>query len=184
MKWHAASPEPRGRHEVAELDPDGPGFWDEQAELLPELDIEGDVLDQYLDWQRTVMVPFGKRWFAVRDEQGRMLGCGALVVEDDVAYVDDVVTTAAARRRGVASSIVTHLVEEARRAAASIYLLADEPDPIRLYERLGFAEAGSWSAPCSRCAESADHRRHRNIAGPKSKNHRARRLHLERRPNG
>lgn len=142
MRWSGRSPELRAHHDVVELDPADEGFWEEQAALLPELDIRGDVLEQYLDWQRKVLVPFGKRWFAVRDDTGRLLGSGALVVHEDVGYVDDVVTARESRRRGVASSVVLHVAEEGRRAAGDVWLLADEPEPIRLYGTLGFEEAG------------------------------------------
>ncbi len=142
MRWRGPLPELCAAHEVVLLDPTAGGFWREQAVLLPELDIRGEVLEQYLDWQRAVLVPFGKRWFGVREE-GLLLGCGALVELDGVAYVDDVVTARHARRRGIASSVVAHLVEEARASAGTeIFLLADEPGPIRLYERLGFVEVG------------------------------------------
>jgi GNAT superfamily N-acetyltransferase len=141
MRFAGPVPALRARHVVVELDTGSPGFWDEQAELVPAMGIRGDVLEQYLDWQRAVLVPFGKRWFAVRDG-ARLLGLGALIVYEDVGYVDDVVTAPDARRQGVASAVVTHIVEEARRAVGDVFLLADEPDPIRLYERLGFVDEG------------------------------------------
>jgi ribosomal protein S18 acetylase RimI-like enzyme len=141
MRFAGAMPELRTAHPVKELDVGAPGFWDEQAGLLPEMGVEGDALKQYLDWQRAVLVPFGKRWFGVRDD-GRLLGLGALIVHDDVGYVDDVVTAPAARRRGVASAVVAHIVDEAKRSVDEVFLLADEPAPIRLYERLGFVDVG------------------------------------------
>jgi GNAT superfamily N-acetyltransferase len=141
MRFAGPAPALRARHAVEELDPESPGFWDEQAELIPEMGIGGDVLEQYLDWQRAVLVPFGKRWFAVRDGR-RLLGLGALIVHEDVGYVDDVVTRADARRQGVASAVVGSIVEEARRTVGDVFLLADEPDPIRLYEGLGFVDEG------------------------------------------
>jgi GNAT superfamily N-acetyltransferase len=141
MRFAGPEPELRARFQVEELDPGSPGFWDEQAVLLPEMGVESDALEQYLDWQRAVMVPLGKRWFGVREHR-RLLGFGALIVHADVGYVDDVVTAPEARRRGVASAVVTRIVGEARRSADEVYLLADEPDPIRLYGRLGFVEDG------------------------------------------
>jgi GNAT superfamily N-acetyltransferase len=141
MRFAGPLPALRARHGVEELDPGSPGFWDEQAELIPEMGIGGDTLGEYLDWQRDVLVPFGKRWFAVRDGR-RLLGLGALIVHEDVGYVDDVVTASDVRKQGVASAVVTHIVEEARRTLGGVFLLADEPDPIRLYERLGFVDEG------------------------------------------
>jgi len=142
MRFAGPGPEPPGAgHIVEEIDRIDDAFWAEQRAVLPELDIRGDVLEQYLDWQRDVLVPFGKRGFVVR-EQGRLVGTGALVAHDGVAYVDDVVTVPDARRRGVARALVTRIVSEGLRAAEEVFLLADEPDPIRLYGRLGFVEAG------------------------------------------
>jgi GNAT superfamily N-acetyltransferase len=142
MRFVGPSPEPPAPgHVVGEIAEIDDAFWAEQRAILPELDIRGDVLDQYLDWQRDVLVPFGKRWFVAR-EQGRLVGTGALVVHDGVAYVDDVVTVPDARRRGVGGAVVTRIVAEGLRSAEEVFLLADEPGPIRLYERLGFVEAG------------------------------------------
>jgi GNAT superfamily N-acetyltransferase len=143
MRFAGGGPGPQQRtaHPVEELDVEAPGFWDEQIGLLPEMGVEGDALEQYLDWQRAVLVPFGKRWFGVRGDE-RLLGFGALIVHDGVGYVDDVVTEPAARKRGVASAVVANIVDEAKRSVDEVFLLADEPAPIRLYERLGFVDVG------------------------------------------
>jgi len=141
MRFAGPAPELRARFRVEELDPESLGFWEELAELLPEMGVEGAALEQYLDWQRAVLVPFGKRWFGVRDGE-RLLGVGALIVGEGVGYVDDIVTAPDARKQGVASAVVTHIVREARSFVDEVYLLADEPDPIRLYGRLGFVEDG------------------------------------------
>ena len=76
---------------------------------------------------------------------------GSIHVIDDLGYVDDVLTMPAKRGRGMASAIVRTLVRWARgHGAEHVLLLADQPDPIRLYRSLGFAEAGRVAGALSR----------------------------------
>jgi GNAT superfamily N-acetyltransferase len=142
MRFEAAAPsEPI--HPVREMHAPDEGFWDLQRRALPEFDISGaEVIDLLIRWQREVLAPGGKRWFTVSLD-GRAAGSGSLYLAGRAAYVDDVVTFPEARRRGVASAVVSHMVAEALEAGAGdVYLLADAPGPIRLYERLGFAAVG------------------------------------------
>jgi N-acetylglutamate synthase-like GNAT family acetyltransferase len=128
---------------VTEASADDEQLWRDVRLSFREFDVtEPNVTDQMLRRERDILVPFGKHWFTVSLE-GSTAGFGALFVQDDVAYIDNVVTFPRARRRGVATSIVSRMVDVAReRGAEHVYLLANEPDPIRLYHRLGFADVG------------------------------------------
>jgi len=92
-------------------------------------------------WPRQIERGYKVAYFLARRD-GRVAGMGAVQVRDGVAYVDDVVTFPEHRRRGVASAVVRRLVREAAASAGATFLLADRPDPIRLYRTLGFVETG------------------------------------------
>ena len=126
--------------EIEEFDLD---FWAVQRRAFHEFDVTDEAaLDQILAWERDVLIPFGKRWFGVRIDDS-IAGFGALLLHGPAGYVDNVVTLPHARRRGVAGSVVLRIVAEARTAGAQrVFLLADQPGPIRLYARLGFRECG------------------------------------------
>ncbi|MBI4259452.1 MAG: GNAT family N-acetyltransferase [Actinobacteria bacterium] len=130
-------------HPVEEVDPADPHLWERQHLALAEFDVtEPEPLDQLVAWERDMLTPFGKRWFAVRVD-GEMEAFGALLVQGDTGYVDNIVTMPPFRRRGLAAAVVVRIVDEARRGGARrTFLLADRPDPIRLYERLGFRRVG------------------------------------------
>lgn len=116
-------------------------FWDRFRESLHEFDItEEDAKGAMVLMEREIMLPAGKRWFAVRERRRRM-AFGTLLVLEGVGYVDGVVTFPPARRRGYATAIMRRIVEEARAAGARhLYLLAEPDGGARgLYERLGFA---------------------------------------------
>jgi GNAT superfamily N-acetyltransferase len=100
------------------------------------------TIEQFVWWEREVLAPGGKRWFTIRIED-EPAGFGALFATGEVAYVDNIVTFPGFRGRGVASSIVRRIVAESLGLGARhVLLLADEPGPIGLYERLGFREVG------------------------------------------
>jgi ribosomal protein S18 acetylase RimI-like enzyme len=143
MQHFGSVPETPGGHVVGEVTDLTPGFWDRVGHAFREFDVtEPDVIEEMVRREREVVTPFGKRWFTV-SLIGEFDGIGALYVHDGVGYVDNVITLPEARRRGIAAAIVSHAVEEAKAAGAgSVYLLADQPGPIRLYERLGFREVG------------------------------------------
>jgi GNAT superfamily N-acetyltransferase len=149
MRFEAEHPLPLSLS-VDELQP-SEDLWALQRRAMREFDItEPEVIEQLVWWRRELMAPAGKRWFTtVLDDHPA--GVGSLFVADGAALVDDVVTFPEARRRGVATAIVSHMVSEARRAGArDVYLLADAPDPIRMYERLGFEAVGEiadWLRP-------------------------------------
>jgi ribosomal protein S18 acetylase RimI-like enzyme len=128
---------------VEEIEEFGPDFWAAQRTAFHEFDVTDETaLDQILAWERDVLIPFGKRWFGVRIDD-EFAGFGALLLHGEAGYIDNVVTLPQARRRGVAGSVVSRIVAEALASGAErVFLLADQPGPIRLYGRLGFRECG------------------------------------------
>jgi GNAT superfamily N-acetyltransferase len=129
---------------VEEADPADPVLWQTLRLGFREFDVGVPaVIDQLLRWNREVLVPAGRRWFLVRNG-GEVAGLGALQVRGGVGYLDDVVTFPRHRRHGIASAIVVRMVREAREAGAeTVFLLADRPEPIRLYRTLGFEETAT-----------------------------------------
>jgi len=138
---HDGARTPPPQHPVEEVTTFDDRFWADLRATLSEVEVDDpDLLDrfaeQFVVWQRDVLVPRGQRWFRVRLD-GRTAGLASLFER----Y----------RRRGVGAAVVLHLVEEARAAGArEVLLLADEPGPIRLYMSLGFravAEVVGWQRP-------------------------------------
>jgi [ribosomal protein S18]-alanine N-acetyltransferase len=126
---------------LKEADRADPRLWDLLRLGYREFDVTSpNVVEQLLAWNREVLAPAGRRYFVARRD-GRVAGLGGVQVRDGVAYVDDVVTFPEHRRRGVASAVIRRLVHETT-AAQATFLLADQPDPIRLYRSLGFEETG------------------------------------------
>jgi GNAT superfamily N-acetyltransferase len=144
MELKAPEPSDWPDHPVEEVTTFDEAFWGGQRAAMAEFDVtDAQVTEQLVRWERDLLVPFGKRWFVVRDEEG-LAGFGALVRHGAAGYVDNVVTLPRARRRGVAGAIVRRVAFEGRLDGAErIFLLAEKPDPIRLYERLGFRRVGS-----------------------------------------
>jgi len=135
-------PPPAAGEGVEEADPADPRLWDVMRSAYREFDVtDQNVVEQLLRWNREVLAPAGRRYFLARRD-GRVAGMGAVQVREGVAYVDDVVTFPEHRRRGVASAVVRRLVREAAAGAGATFLLADRPDPIRLYRAIGFEETG------------------------------------------
>jgi len=130
-----------GGHVVEEIDTATAEFWEAHGRGLQEFEvIVPAVVEQLQRWTREVLIPAGRRFFAVRRE-GAIAGHGALQVRGGIGYIDDVVTFDPYRRQGIASAIVRRMVREAHRAGAeTTFLLADQEDPIRLYRSLGFVQ--------------------------------------------
>jgi ribosomal protein S18 acetylase RimI-like enzyme len=132
--------------EIAELDE---GFWIAHRESLRAFDIvEPAALDQLGEIERDLLVPAGRRWFAIRDG-GRIDALAALLVLDGIGYLDHVVTFPHARRRGFATALSRRAVAEAGSAGAErVYLLAEpDGDAARLYAAIGFepvTQIASW----------------------------------------
>ena len=138
--------------EVSALDD---GFWAFHRDSARLFDVsEDDTLDQLQAMEREVLIPAGRRWFAVVDGD-RRVALAALLVLDRTAFIDHVATFPAARRRGHAETLTRRLVSEAMASGAErTYLLADpESDAVRIYDRVGFDRIGhlaSWLSPLER----------------------------------
>jgi ribosomal protein S18 acetylase RimI-like enzyme len=147
MEHRGSGPDGDGRVvEVGDLDE---AFWSAHRESLRWFDItDADVVEQLERMEADVLVPAGRRWFAVPGPDGPD-ALAALLVLDRVGYVDHVVTFPRARRRGLARALSVRVVAEARAAGAErTYLLAEpEGAASRLYESIGFVrvtQIASW----------------------------------------
>jgi len=129
--------------DVEEADTRTAEFWGAHGRGLRAFEVTApEVVEQLQRWAREILIPAGRRYFAVRRD-GEIAGHGALQVRAGIAYIDDVVTFHPHRRQGIASAVVRRMVREARRSGAeATFLLADQEDPIRLYRSLGFSETG------------------------------------------
>jgi ribosomal protein S18 acetylase RimI-like enzyme len=140
---------PEHVEEVSELDE---GFWAVHRGSARLFDVsEEDTLDQLQAMEREVLIPAGRRWFAVVDGD-RRVALAALLVLERTAFIDHVATFPAARRRGHAEALTRGLVSEAMASGAErTYLLADpDGDAVRIYDRVGFDGIGhlaSWLTP-------------------------------------
>jgi N-acetylglutamate synthase-like GNAT family acetyltransferase len=137
--------------------PDG-RFWRAHRDSARLFDVRDEgILDQVSAIEREVLVPSGRRWFVVRDEDGEAQALAALLVLEGVGFVDHVVTLPAARGRGHATALTRRLVREASAAGAERTYLLTEPGgvPGALYARLGFervTQIASWIAPLDRAS--------------------------------
>jgi GNAT superfamily N-acetyltransferase len=144
MELRELALDPPSVTDVEEVDPHDPSFWPAYRGSLGEFQItEDEAIQQLVDIERDVLIPAGKRWFAVL-EGGRPRALGSLIGMESVGYVDHVVTFPEARRSGYASAIVRRIVQEARRSDLDhLYLLAERgAEAVSLYERLGFEAIG------------------------------------------
>jgi ribosomal protein S18 acetylase RimI-like enzyme len=147
MRHASAPPEPQVR--VDELEPSDGAFEPAYRATLPSFGVDDpEVVEQIVAVERTVMLPAGRRWFAIREREAAVALAGLLVL-DGVGYVDHVATLAHARRRGYATAVVSRELAAARAdGARETYLLA-EPDSAAadLYARIGFrpvTQLASW----------------------------------------
>lgn len=88
--------------------------------------------------------------FAVaRDERGRALGCGAIVVGDDYCEVKRMFTRPSHRGMGIARGILATLESQAIARGCRIFALETgylQPEAIALYERLGYVRCGPFGS--------------------------------------
>ncbi|MET0351544.1 MAG: GNAT family N-acetyltransferase [Rhizobacter sp.] len=86
--------------------------------------------------------------FAVaRDDDGRAVACGALVVGDDFAELKRMYTAPPQRGRGVAKAILSLLEDTARAGGCTTFLLETghlQPEALAFYERAGYRVRGPF----------------------------------------
>jgi ribosomal protein S18 acetylase RimI-like enzyme len=153
---HRGPVEPSPEVPVEEvLDPDD-AFWLTHRESLALFDLtDPGALDQVAAIEREVLLPAGRRWFAVPGPDGVPASLAALLVLEGIAFVDVVVTFPWARRRGYATALTRRVLAEASAAGAErTYLLAEPRGrAVLLYRRLGFepvTQLASWVGPVDR----------------------------------
>ncbi len=152
MELRGPAPDPPSVVDVQEVDPHDPSFWLAYRGSLGEFGItEEEAIQQLVDIEREVLIPAGKRWFAVL-EDGRPRALGSLIGMKGVGYVDHVVTFPEARRRGYGGAIVRRIAWEARRSDLDhLYLLAEPgAEALSLYQRLGFEAIGNIASTLRR----------------------------------
>jgi ribosomal protein S18 acetylase RimI-like enzyme len=126
-------------------------FWAVHRDSARLFDVtDEETLDQLQAMEHDVLIPAGRRWFAVV-EDGRRVALAALLVLGATGFVDHVVTFPDARRRGHAEALTRQIVSEATAMGVErTYLLAEpEGGAVRIYDRIGFervAHLASWLA--------------------------------------
>jgi ribosomal protein S18 acetylase RimI-like enzyme len=130
---------------VEELEPNDE-LWARVAASFELFGVDpGESVDQLRAIETDVLLPGGKRWFGVRDDDGTLVSVAALVLLEDVGYVDNVATFPEARGRGFASSTTGAVIDAAlAEGVEGMFLLADpdESAVVRMYERIGFRGSG------------------------------------------
>jgi ribosomal protein S18 acetylase RimI-like enzyme len=129
---------------VEPLDP-GDELWTRVEDSLALFGNDPTVAEQLRAIEEVTFAAGHKRWLGVRDDEGEIVALAALVLLEGVGYLDNVATFPQARGLGLASSIVTRAIDLAREAGADHVSLFADPDDVavvRMYERLGFREAG------------------------------------------
>jgi ribosomal protein S18 acetylase RimI-like enzyme len=151
---------PRTGGPVQEVRDLGPDFWAAHRASTRLFDVADEaMLDQLASIEREVLVPAGRRWFAVTDAAGRPAAFATLLVLEDVGFIDHVVTFPEARRRGYATALTRTLLAQAGAAGVERTYLLAEPrgHAADLYQRLGFepvTQIASWVAPLDRVRRS------------------------------
>lgn len=90
--------------------------------------------------------------FAVaRDEQGRAIACGAMVIEATYAEIKRMYTSPACRGKGVATALLRFLEDQAGDRGRSIFMLETgylQAEAIALYARSGYERCGPFGSYC------------------------------------
>lgn len=86
--------------------------------------------------------------FAVaRDDEGRAIGCGAIVLDADQGELKRMFTVPERRGQGIARSLLLCLESEARARGCRHFVLETgylQTDAIALYERFGYTRCGPF----------------------------------------
>lgn len=147
-----AGGDPAGGDRVEEIGRFDRSFWRAYAASLRHFDVRDPaVIERLAELERDVLVPAGRRWFAVR-ERDEPVALASLLVLAGSGYIDHVVTFPEHRGRGFAAALTGRAVHEAAAAGAARTLLLAEPGSraARIYARLGFEPLGhlaSWRSP-------------------------------------
>lgn len=144
MELGSVIPRDEAGGRVEELAPERE-LWERVRESLGLFGVASPVAEQLAAMERHVLAPAGKRWFGARGSDGSIESLGALLVLDDVGYVDNVATFEPARRRGLASAVTAAMVRAAEASGVTHVVLLADPDDrpvVGMYERLGFRGAG------------------------------------------
>jgi ribosomal protein S18 acetylase RimI-like enzyme len=91
--------------------------------------------------------PVPCRGVLLHGDQGELLACALVAIEDHMAGLYDVFTAPQARSQGLARRLCTHLLVQARAAGARVAYLQVEGDNVparRVYQRLGFSDAYAY----------------------------------------
>lgn len=123
----------------------GTELWDRVGASMELFGIEPDVMLQLRSIEEILPSVGGKRWFGIRDAEDVVISLAALVVLEDVGYVDNVATFPRGRGKGYASALTARVVGEALASGARhVCLLTDpaETAVVRMHERLGFRDVG------------------------------------------
>lgn len=124
-------------------------FWTVYDASGALFDVEDEaVLAGYRAIERDLMIPGGRRWFALLEGE-RPVALSSVLVLEDVGFVDHVVTFPHARRHGYATALTRRALAEAYAAGAERSYLLAEPDGVaaNMYERIGFrpvTQIASW----------------------------------------
>ncbi len=135
--------------------------------VAPDVPFTPDVralLDEHLDEMRRTSPPEsvhaldsealaapGILFLTARDDDGMLLGCGAIkTLSATDAEVKSMRTAEHARRRGVAAAVLSEIIAIARRNTAHRLLLETGAEPffdpaVRLYARHGFVPTGPFA---------------------------------------
>ncbi|KLU15222.1 MULTISPECIES: GNAT family N-acetyltransferase [Xenorhabdus] len=84
-------------------------------------------------------------------QQGTLLGCGAIMLNDDYAELKRMFVSPEARRRGVAKKLLNMLEQRAQQARIPFIRLetgVSQPEAVSLYQRLGYRECGPFGVYC------------------------------------
>ena len=85
------------------------------------------------------------RDFHICEDEGKIVGCGALHFWKDLAEIRSLAVTESHWRHGIATAIVQVCIEEAKvLEAKTIFLLTYQPD---FFERFGFSEVSKDKFP-------------------------------------
>lgn len=123
----------------------GEELWSRVEDSLALFGNTATVSEQLRRIEEETFSPDHKRWLGVRDDDGTIVALAALVLLEDVGYLDNVATFPEVRGRGLASAIVARAIELAGELGAEHVSLFANPDAlpvVQIYERLGFREVG------------------------------------------